>query len=490
MVGPVLNTGPTGSSRYALPNYAPITQGMALFGQGIGKGFESLFDRQRADEEKRKEAEAFRGLSLDDPQAFRASLADLSPKARQQALTMYSLFKPQAKGRWEPVIQNGAIVGQRHSVTGEMKAHPQTPKPTTPTASERNYQLWKKENPNGNYTDFLKIRSPGIRIDTSEKIAVEMRAAGFSEPEIKAALRKKYLGTPTESTTKLANVTARSNKMLDTLTQPGDDGRPLFYALANLGEAAADKYVPFGLGNYALSEDYQKAKNAGYALLESNLRLASGAATPEEEVGRYAVMFLPQPGDKDATIKQKFALLSLAGNVAAYIADVMPDASPEERLAEFNRRLSSAEVAAPPTGRKGTVERAAEWIFGDDDTPTGDVIPAGKVQPAGMFRPGANLPDLKPDPAPEGEGQGPIFDEKLMGGVGTVSGLAPGAPASPAPPAPAAVGFDPAMATPSRFSTMTLDQLKAIPAAEIATMGPAELDALEAAYAALAGTDG
>ena len=47
MVGPVLNTGPTQSSRYALPNYAPIAAGLAQLGQGLGRGIMAAGQRER-----------------------------------------------------------------------------------------------------------------------------------------------------------------------------------------------------------------------------------------------------------------------------------------------------------------------------------------------------------------------------------------------------------------------------------------------------------
>ena len=59
------------------------------------------------------------------------------------------------------------------------------------------------------------------------------------------------------------------------------------------------------VGNYLKSEDYQKAEQAASEFKTSIARKDSGAAIPEPEDARYNRLYIPQPGDKDGTLKQK-----------------------------------------------------------------------------------------------------------------------------------------------------------------------------------------
>ena len=211
MVGPIISTGPTGSSRYAVPNYAPIMRGMTLFGQGIGKGFESLFDQQRQEEEKRKDAEAFRNLRLDDPQAFREGLAGMAPKARQQALTMYQLFKPTAKKADPFTLSPGQV---RYDAAGNVVARG----PDKPAGSKK-HRTWyhpktkeMKAIPEGSadatmlaaqgFVPGTPPRPPITLNQVTGKMAAlqKLRDTGkLNDEEYEAALRGEVFGKPGES---------------------------------------------------------------------------------------------------------------------------------------------------------------------------------------------------------------------------------------------------------------------------------------------------
>lgn len=58
-------------------------------------------------------------------------------------------------------------------------------------------------------------------------------------------------------------------------------------------------------GNYAVSEQFQMARQSGRNLLASILRKDTGAAVTEGEERLYGDIFLPQPGDKPGTLAQK-----------------------------------------------------------------------------------------------------------------------------------------------------------------------------------------
>ncbi len=80
--------------------------------------------------------------------------------------------------------------------------------------------------------------------------------------------------------------------------------------------------MPFG--NYAVSEGYQKAQQAGSEFLLSILRKDTGAAVTPDERREYGTVYLPQPGDPQALIDQKRAARHRA--IAAIEAGLPPQA--------------------------------------------------------------------------------------------------------------------------------------------------------------------
>lgn len=75
-------------------------------------------------------------------------------------------------------------------------------------------------------------------------------------------------------------------------------------ALLSLSGKAADS-IPLNLGNYAQSEDYQLAKDAGRDFVLAYLRKDSGAALTPAEERTYGELLLPQPGDKKERLAAK-----------------------------------------------------------------------------------------------------------------------------------------------------------------------------------------
>lgn len=69
-------------------------------------------------------------------------------------------------------------------------------------------------------------------------------------------------------------------------------------------EKVGDK-LPFGMGNYLASEDYQKYKQAVGEFAQAWLRKTSGAAVSPAEYEMTDKTYFPQPGDSKAVIEQK-----------------------------------------------------------------------------------------------------------------------------------------------------------------------------------------
>lgn len=75
--------------------------------------------------------------------------------------------------------------------------------------------------------------------------------------------------------------------------------------LANLGNQIGGA-IPLA-GNFAVTEDYQRARNALYNILQNYLVVTSGQAVTEQEFARRLEQVLPQPGDHPQTLADKLA---------------------------------------------------------------------------------------------------------------------------------------------------------------------------------------
>ena len=90
--GPVINTGPTGSSSYKTPDYSPIQRGYEKLGEGIARGIRERRQREARERAMQQRAqERAQALARQDGanRALAAVLAALSsggPAAAMQAI--------------------------------------------------------------------------------------------------------------------------------------------------------------------------------------------------------------------------------------------------------------------------------------------------------------------------------------------------------------------------------------------------------------------
>lgn len=75
-------------------------------------------------------------------------------------------------------------------------------------------------------------------------------------------------------------------------------------AATDMGQVARSN-VPLGVGNFLVSEGYQKFDQARRDFINAQLRKESGAAISPGEFDSANKQYFPQPGDSDAVIKQK-----------------------------------------------------------------------------------------------------------------------------------------------------------------------------------------
>lgn len=76
---------------------------------------------------------------------------------------------------------------------------------------------------------------------------------------------------------------------------------------ASLGDLAQQTQGAIPLvGNFLASEEYQRGRNAIANILQNYLVVTSGATVTEEEFNRRLQQVLPQPGDREGTLEDKF----------------------------------------------------------------------------------------------------------------------------------------------------------------------------------------
>lgn len=141
---------------------------------------------------------------------------------------------------------------------------------------------------------------------------------------------------PTEGQSKDAFFSTRLQSATPTIDQYES-------SLLSLPEAAAGA-IPFNLGRYAQSKEYQLAKDAGDDFVAAYLRKDSGAALTKEEKSEYGNLLLPQPGDKSEVVEAKRRRRQVA---IAAINSGLPVAGVDSVL----KALGSVQGATEPAGK-------------------------------------------------------------------------------------------------------------------------------------------
>ncbi len=165
-----------------------------------------------------------------------------------------------------------------------------------------------------------------------------------------------------EAQGKLVNYGTTAEAMLPVLDQLGPN---LMDPTGAISEASPS-IGTFKPGNYAQSQDFQKARITGERFVQSILRNESGAATPDAEIQHYNATFLPVPGDQPETVRLKSWLRKTA--VEALKGGMTKDA----RIAAVN----AAAAAGPPPDFMPNAAPAAAATGAPAPAPGGAPAPA------------------------------------------------------------------------------------------------------------------
>ena len=245
MAGPVASIGVSGSGRYQLPNFAPLAQGQATLGAGIGQalgGIGKQLERQKQDAVLKK---ALGGVN---------SMQSLMQAAQNNPSILQS-----------PSFKNFA---------GVLAAA--QPKMAKPTSMERHYQIYRQQGGKGSFMQFMK----------------DLKSAGASRTNID--LRKMN-----ESQGKAAGFAGRMANAIPLLKDVDKEGTSL--------KGKALDMLPFGLGNLFQTEDRQKYNQARIDFATAVLRKETGAVINKSEIEWVDQTYFPAPGDSKEVLAQKRA---------------------------------------------------------------------------------------------------------------------------------------------------------------------------------------
>lgn len=125
----------------------------------------------------------------------------------------------------------------------------------------------------------------------------------------------------------------------------------LITQFAQAGTNAADRLkaaIPFGLGNSALSPEYQRYRQARDDFINAQLRRESGAAIAESEYANADRQYFPQPGDSPDVIAQKERNRQLA--VEGMIRNAGPNYKQSPLVTAPMPGAAPPSSSAPPAG--------------------------------------------------------------------------------------------------------------------------------------------
>ena len=428
----------TQNAGHAIPNYAPIAQGMQNFGQGLG----SFFKQRRDEEKERKKREALSRIFQSENPLQAATEAGMGGDSN----VLNSIFmrrKLQARpAAAERKTIKGADGYHYYMDTGErvLKGVKKDIKDKTPTAILE-YETAKKRGYIPAGTTFTQYqvskrtrevhkdpqRAPGAFHPKAGDVAKRVgpgymwdynpKTDTYREDEngnpIAIPIRGAKTEAPSETQGKASLFADRLADVQTILNSTTADGAPLdTVGTSLLGSTLSGGVLPDWapgseavqrLTNYAQSEDYQKFDQARRNFVNAVLRRESGAVISEEEFDNANKQYFPQPGDTPQVIAQK------RKNREDALTGMKRDAGPLYRRELEHRPPEQPAAPIPPAegggGVMGALSGAGEAVANLFTGGADEVVPTANEVP-GMMRPPEN-PSIPPimaaqaEPAPE-----------------------------------------------------------------------------------------
>ena len=407
----------TQNAGHAIPNYAPIAQGMQNFGQGLG----SFFKQRRDEEKERKKRETMSRIFQSENPLQAATELGMggSPDVLNSIFLRRKLQAGQGAAPRKIIKGKDGFnyyADDRTRVLPDVKVTPKDER----TPQKKKYDEYVTDQKARGLPvlslhewslSSVKAGVPQIpdatpkqkywltQMEEIEKIPEEQRTA--AQNRMYNVARSELKLKPTEGEGRAGRVADVGTTALGTLSQTLPDGSTLFEKMSSLGNVAAER-LPFGSGAFLQSEEYKLADQAAREVITQILRWETGAEAKDSETENLMRIYMPRPGDGADVMKQKWD--ALQGRVEAARKLAGPGATKAGQTAEMGKPVS----VAPDGGGgimgalQGAGEAVANLFTGGGD----EVVPTAAEMP-GMMRPPEN-PSIPPimaaqaaQPAPE-----------------------------------------------------------------------------------------
>lgn len=201
------------------------------------------------------------------------------------------------------------------------------PKPEAKPSAVQEYEYAKGQGFPGTFQDWEASKKGGMSLQVDPATgAVTFQQGGNIKPM-------------TEGQSKDAVFSTRAEGALPLIDQFGDS---LTGQEGIVGGTVGQLPV---VGNFAKSEGYQQAEQAGKEFLQAILRKDTGAAITADETSEYGSVYLPRPGDTPATLEQK--KVSRRRALEAIKAGMPPQAILAQEKALAKTAASTEDAPAP-----------------------------------------------------------------------------------------------------------------------------------------------
>lgn len=199
----------------------------------------------------------------------------------EQRLKLEAMRNPQA----DPLkVGDGETVIDPR--TGQVLFQGKPKEPAKPSAVQE-YEYAKEQGFPGTFQDWEASKKGGMSLQVDPATgAVSFQQGGNIKPM-------------TEGQSKDAVFATRAEGALGLIDQFGD---ALTGTEGMIGGTVGQLPV---VGNYAKTEAFQQAEQAGKEFLQAILRKDTGAAITKEETSEYGSVYLPRPGDSSQLLQQK-----------------------------------------------------------------------------------------------------------------------------------------------------------------------------------------
>lgn len=255
------------------------------------------------------------------------------------------------KGRLElEALRNPQVdpmkVGQGERVfdprTGKVLFEGQPKAEAKPSAIQE-YEYAKEQGFPGTFQDWEASKKGGMALNVGPNGEVTFQQGGNIKPM-------------TEGQSKDAVYSTRAEGALSLIDQFGDS---LTGAEGVTGATVGQ--VPV-VGNFAKTEGYQQAEQAGNEFLQAVLRKDTGAAITSQEMKEYGTVYLPRPGDTPAVLEQKKTSRRRA--LEAIKAGMPPQAILAQEKALANTDAATQKSTDTPDFKSMTDEELQRYIDG------------------------------------------------------------------------------------------------------------------------------